>query len=1061
VGATLQAVRPVRAAASTGTGPNSVQEENDLPGSDPSEWDSWDNESIQGYTTRYSFLPGETVDFKVKTDSSNWQIRIFRMGWYGGKGARWMADVTPSVPLPQHQPEDPVLDASTLLKDYGNWSVSASWTIPTIAVSGVYYALLERLDNEESNHCIFVVRRDGPSDILVQTSEMTWQAYNLYGDNSLYFSEQGVDLPRAYKVSYNRPIHGGGVENMFLGSEFPLVRFLERNGYDVSYCGGIDVHEDGSLLLNRKVFISSGHDEYVSGAERTHVTSARDAGVNLIFMTGNEYFWKVRFEPSIDGSNTPNRTLVCYKETHANAKIDPSPEWTGTWADPRFSPPSNGGRPQNALTGQFFRVILPTDQLDDTMTVPAEYAPLRFWRNTEVADLEPGQTRALAPSTLGYEFDCDEDNGYRPPGSIRLSSTTVTVPQILRDYGTTYSSGTTTHNMTVYRASSGALVWGTGTVQWAYGLDDYHEADQGTPTDPAMQQATVNMLADMGVQPTTLMSGLVAAHKSTDTTGPSVTIASPADRTTFPLGTAVTITGTAEDADGVVAGVEMSTDGGDTWHPITGTSSWSHVFTLLNLGTNTIKVRATDDSYNIGQPATITITAGPRDYPCSIWPESIVPSVASADDQGSVEVGVKFRSAKSGFVTGLKFYKGPGNKGPHLGRLWTSGGTKLAEATFDNETATGWQTVNISTVPISANTTYVASVYMPVGNYAADAGYFAQAFTLDPMTAPADGDQGPNGMYHYGSSGFPDQSFGATNYWVDVEFTIHDANPPRVVDSTPAPNVNSVSVSEPLTLTFGSGVKASSIDLELKSAAGETVSGSSSYDADSQTVTLTPDANLQRLTEYALTLKAAENTDGVPLTEPVVINFTTIGAVGSYPASIWDSAARPSFFANDDTSAVELGVRFTSDVDGSITALRYYKAPGSSGSHIGHLWDSSGQLLATAAFGAETLGGWQQANLSSPVDITADTVYTVSYYCPNGVYGVTAGDFLDGGTDRGVLHALPNSNGGNGVYQYGASSFPTSTSGGARSHGADCYQCLTGKQADRRTPWGHAHRNLQ
>ncbi|HEY9293965.1 MAG TPA: N,N-dimethylformamidase beta subunit family domain-containing protein, partial [Microlunatus sp.] len=678
-------VSPTKAIASTGT--NSIQAENALKGSDPDEWGSWNRDTIQGYTTKFSYLPGETVDFKVKTDSPDWRIRVYRMGWYGGDGARRMDDVTPSVSLPQHQPDNPVLNADTLLKDYGNWAVSASWTIPTTAVSGIYYALLERLDNDDSNHCIFVVRSTGASDILVQTSEMTWQAYNLYGDNSLYFSEQGADLPRAYKVSYNRPIFGGGIENMFLGGEVSLVRFLERNGYDVSYCGGIDVHQDGGLLLNRKVFISSGHDEYNSDQQRTHVTSARDAGVNLIFMTGNEYFWKVRFEPSIDGSNTTDRTLVCYKETHANAKIDPSPKWTGSWADPRFSPPSDGGRPQNELTGQFFRVILPTGQLDDTITVPAEYSALRFWRDTEVADLGPGQSRALAPSTLGYEFDCDEDNGYRPPGSIRLSSTTVTVPQILRDYGTNYAEGTTTHNMTLYRAPSGALVWGTGTVQWSYGLDEYHEADQGTPTDSAMQQATVNVLADMGAQPSSLMSGLVTAHKSTDTTAPTVTITSPADGSTLPLGTAAMITGTASDVGGVVAGVEVSTDGGDSWHPITGSKTWSHVFTLLTPGTNVIKVRAIDDSCNIGQPATIALTAGPREFPCSIWPESIVPSVTSADDQGSIEVGVKFRSAKAGYISGLKFYKGPGNKGTHVGRLWTDTGSNLAEATFDQETA--------------------------------------------------------------------------------------------------------------------------------------------------------------------------------------------------------------------------------------------------------------------------------------------------------------------------------------------------------------------------------------
>ncbi|HEY9291411.1 MAG TPA: DUF4082 domain-containing protein, partial [Microlunatus sp.] len=314
---------------------------------------------------------------------------------------------------------------------------------------------------------------------------------------------------------------------------------------------------------------------------------------------------------------------------------------------------------------------------------------------------------------------------------------------------------------------------------------------------------------------------------------------------------------------------------------------------------------------------------------------------------------------------------------------------------------------------------------------AADAGYFSQPFVLDPLTAPADGDDGPNGVFHYGSSGFPDQSFGATNYWVDVVFTNHDENPPRIVDSAPAPGVNSVNVSEPLTLTFGSAVSASSIDLELRTADGTAVSGSTSYDPDAQTVTFSPSSDLERQTTYTLTLTAAVNSEGVPLAEPVAISFTTIGPAGSYPTSIWDSAAKPSLIANTDTSPVELGLRFTSDTDGTISALRYYKAPGSPGAHVGHLWSTSGQLLATVAFGGETLSGWQQAPLSTPVEINADTVYTVSYYCPNGVYGVTSGSFLDGGTDRGVLHALPNSSGGNGVYQYGVSSFPTSTAGGA------------------------------
>ena len=95
---------------------------------------------------------------------------------------------------------------------------------------------------------------------------------------------------------------------------------------------------------------------YWSGGQRANVESALDAGVNLAFFSGNEVFWKTRWEASIDAGATPYRTLVSYKETHAGAKIDPTPVWTGTWRDPRFSPPADGGRPENALTGTLFMV---------------------------------------------------------------------------------------------------------------------------------------------------------------------------------------------------------------------------------------------------------------------------------------------------------------------------------------------------------------------------------------------------------------------------------------------------------------------------------------------------------------------------------------------------------------------------------------------------------------------------------------------------------------------------------------------------------------------------------
>ena len=115
--------------------------------------------------------------------------------------------------------------------------------------------------------------------------------------------------------------------------------------------------------------MSSGHDEYWSGSERANVLAARNAGVNLAFFTGNEIFWKTRWAPSSDGSNTPDRTLITYKETHFNAPIDPEdpPTWTGSWADPRFSPPADGDDPANALSGQEFEVDSGTSEI----TVPS------------------------------------------------------------------------------------------------------------------------------------------------------------------------------------------------------------------------------------------------------------------------------------------------------------------------------------------------------------------------------------------------------------------------------------------------------------------------------------------------------------------------------------------------------------------------------------------------------------------------------------------------------------------------------------------------------------------
>ena len=218
-------------------------------------------------------MPGELVQFKIDTPSSNYRLDIYRMGYYSGRGARRVtapAGILPSAALPQVQP--PCLTDASGLIDCGNWGVSASWAVPIDAVSGIYFAKLNRIDTGGASHIFFIVREaDGAShksDLLFQTSDTTWQAYNNYGGNSLYEGGPGTNPGRAYKVSYNRPFAtravAGGQDWVF-NAEYPMVRFLEANGFDVSYTTGVDSDRNGALIQDHKVFLSVGHDEYWSG----------------------------------------------------------------------------------------------------------------------------------------------------------------------------------------------------------------------------------------------------------------------------------------------------------------------------------------------------------------------------------------------------------------------------------------------------------------------------------------------------------------------------------------------------------------------------------------------------------------------------------------------------------------------------------------------------------------------------------------------------------------------------------------------------------------------------
>ncbi|HEY8157325.1 MAG TPA: N,N-dimethylformamidase beta subunit family domain-containing protein [Methylobacter sp.] len=1084
---------------------NAIVAENQLQGTPASQWELGGPgaTTLQGFTTDISVNHGSTVNFKIQSGTNNWRIDIYRLGYYQGNGARLITTI--NMNSSQSQPA-PVTDTTTGEVDAGNWSVTAFWVVPSTAVSGVYIAhLVDQNNTSNENHIPFIVRADeSTSDILFQTSDTTWHAYNGWGGANLYGGHgPGGDSAagRAYKVSYNRPIAtrdkvgwGAGTQDFLFGAEYAAIYWLEQNGYDVSYIAGVDTARSPSLLHQHNVFTSTGHDEYWDTTARANVEAARGAGVNLVFMSGNEVYWKTRWEPSIDGSATPYRTLVCYKETRHSAPLDPldaSPTWTwtGTWRDLRLSPPADGGKPENNLTGTIFQV---DSWRTDAIQVPYAMSGLRFWRNTpNVSKLAPGNSWSLTQNILGYEWDASPDNGFAPEGLIDLSSTTLNVNTYLLDYGIKTGSGTATHNLTMYRdPSSGALVFGAGTVFWSWGLSDWHDGTP-TPTDPDIQQAMVNLLADMGVQPGSLQAGLIAAAKSTDTTPPTSSISTPSTGSSFSEAQPVTISGVASDIDGQVAGVEVSVDGGKTWFRASGTTNWSYTWNAT-AGSHTIMSIATDDSLNTEKPLagnsiSVTVTAS-----SSLFGSTAVPDINTQSDN-PVELGINFSASDSGTITGIRFWKNLINTGTHTGNLWTSTGTLLASATFANETASGWQEVLFSQpVQITAGTTYVAS-YHSNQAYSTGAGYFVSPFTNGSLTAPANA-----GVYAYGlNSTFPYKTYKSGNYWADVMFipsplnsiSVTPANPSIAVGATQqftATGTYSGGSTKDLTsqVTWASSTTAvatiNSSGLASGASAGSTtitatsgsVSGTTALTVNNAalavTTTALPGGTVN--TPYSVSLAAIGGT--LPYTWsisagslPPGLSLSSSGAISGTPtttatytftvqvtdsanpaitanqalsitvvAAIWPSTAIPAVVDSGPDKAVELGVKFKADVSGKITGIRFYKSSNNTGTHVGNLWScgnpacSTGTNLASVTFSGETASGWQQMSFSNPVAVTAGTVYMASYHTNVGHYSYSQYYFASAGVDNPPLHALANGvSGGDGVYTYGSTSaFPAS-----------------------------------
>jgi hypothetical protein len=289
-----------------------IREENARPGT--SEWiltktrtdpkEKFRSPWIEGYVSRNSVRTGETLDVFVSTrPASRFRLDLYRMGCYGGRGARQVAALGPFDGRPQ---PDPPLGAERLRAC--RWEPSTRLTIPGDWPSGVYLGKLTEEREGLQSYVVFVVRDDRPCDFLFQVSDTTWAAYNrwphagsLYDDGkkAWYWGPNvrvGFDRPYGrYCQIEDWPLSQGSGE--FLLWEYPLAYWMEEQGYDVSYVSNLDTHADGPGMLRAKAWISSGHDEYWSREMFENARRAVAAGVNLAFLGADSVLGLIDLRP--------------------------------------------------------------------------------------------------------------------------------------------------------------------------------------------------------------------------------------------------------------------------------------------------------------------------------------------------------------------------------------------------------------------------------------------------------------------------------------------------------------------------------------------------------------------------------------------------------------------------------------------------------------------------------------------------------------------------------------------------------------------------------------------
>jgi hypothetical protein len=497
-----QYAQPTTVSGSTVVSGNAIVRENAQPGSV-----SWQipvgkaaTTQIQAYASATSVASGEKLTFYVSTQKAgtDYSVDIYRLGWYGGDGARLVFSHQGLVGQAQGYYDSTsykLVGCSSCSVDTKTGLVEARWrpsytlAIPSDWTTGVYFAKF--IDaNAMQTYIPFDVRGNLHSSYVVVTSDTTYQAYNTWGGYSLYEADGSAttstveqnSATRAVKVSFDRPyVRGVGSGDVLL-FEINAIRWLERQGYDLSYMSSVDLHENPSQLLQHKAYVSLGHDEYWTKEMRDGVEQARNHGVGLAFLGADAAYWQMRFEP--DSAGIRDRTVVCYKVETVNHDLARDPLYgkdnarlTTLWRDPIID------RPENALIG-----IMYSGLTHARFGFPWEVDSATKSEFLNATGLQPGQQYGC--NLVGYEWDRIFANGATPVG-LHVLSTTHTI----QDDNTPDTS-----NTTYYVARSGAMVFASGSIYWALALDNYrYQVDRlcanQSPIIPGIQKFMANIMS--------------------------------------------------------------------------------------------------------------------------------------------------------------------------------------------------------------------------------------------------------------------------------------------------------------------------------------------------------------------------------------------------------------------------------------------------------------------------------------------------------------------------------------------------------------------------------------